>query len=255
MLSVSLTQQVSLLQMYRTMLGGMQELWLEALQLCADPLRQPLVFHCTAGRDRTGLLAMLILHVCGATEAEILDDYVLSKCLAPAEGLYAKPFGFSEGQVAHFEEQGFPATQDATDEMLGKIERSDMESVLRWVEAEWGGLDGYLDAIGFDAAQRAALREACAEEPTEGPEAAAAGKPLTGFGPTEGAPAFGKEWAELSPRERRACRTLGWSEESWEEGDESPLEQAWEGLSRRQQTAATVLGYDEEDFEGPAARL
>lgn len=30
------------------------------------------------GKDRTGLIAMLVLHVLGASDEEILDDYVLS---------------------------------------------------------------------------------------------------------------------------------------------------------------------------------
>ena len=30
---------------------------------------------CKAGKDRTGLLAMLLLHVGGASEEEIVEDY------------------------------------------------------------------------------------------------------------------------------------------------------------------------------------
>ncbi len=36
------------------------------------------LFHCTAGKDRTGLMAMLILKAFGATKEVILDDYMLS---------------------------------------------------------------------------------------------------------------------------------------------------------------------------------
>lgn len=36
------------------------------------------MFYCKAGKDRTGLLAMLLLTVAGATDEQILVDYVKS---------------------------------------------------------------------------------------------------------------------------------------------------------------------------------
>jgi protein-tyrosine phosphatase len=38
----------------------------------------PLVFHCTAGKDRTGLAAVLILFALGVSMATIQDDYLLT---------------------------------------------------------------------------------------------------------------------------------------------------------------------------------
>lgn len=37
--------------------------------------RQPCLFFCKLGKDRTGLMAALVLSVCGATEEEIVADY------------------------------------------------------------------------------------------------------------------------------------------------------------------------------------
>lgn len=50
----------------------------EALCLAADPERAPLVFHCAAGKDRTGVLAALILELCGVPRDVIVADYVLT---------------------------------------------------------------------------------------------------------------------------------------------------------------------------------
>jgi protein-tyrosine phosphatase len=36
---------------------------------------EPIMFYCKAGKDRTGLLAMLILSVCEVPDDQILDDY------------------------------------------------------------------------------------------------------------------------------------------------------------------------------------
>ena len=36
---------------------------------------KPVLFFCKAGKDRTGLVAALLLSVCGASEEEIIQDY------------------------------------------------------------------------------------------------------------------------------------------------------------------------------------
>jgi hypothetical protein len=160
-------EQLDMSIIYRTFMSGLPALWCKALQLCASPENHPLVFHCSAGRDRTGVLAMLILHMCGATREEILADYVLSKCLAPSEGLYDTPFGFSDAQSAYFEAQGFPVDDkrvNATEVMLGQIDPADMATTMAWLASEYGSIEGYLDAIGFDSKQRERLKQVLAAE-------------------------------------------------------------------------------------------
>jgi protein-tyrosine phosphatase len=46
--------------------------------LLADPENTPLLFHCTAGKDRTGLAAALLLHALGADIETIFVDYLFS---------------------------------------------------------------------------------------------------------------------------------------------------------------------------------
>jgi protein-tyrosine phosphatase len=50
----------------------------EALRLIADPECSPLVMHCFAGKDRTGVLSALTLSLLGVHEQEIALDYALS---------------------------------------------------------------------------------------------------------------------------------------------------------------------------------
>jgi protein-tyrosine phosphatase len=44
----------------------------------ADPANHPMVFHCTAGKDRTGLMAMLLLGALGVADQDIVVDYELT---------------------------------------------------------------------------------------------------------------------------------------------------------------------------------
>lgn len=46
---------------------------------------KPLAFHCTAGKDRTGVAAALILLSLGATEETVMEDYLLSNMYRKAE--------------------------------------------------------------------------------------------------------------------------------------------------------------------------
>jgi protein-tyrosine phosphatase len=42
---------------------------------------EPLLFHCTAGKDRTGLAAALILSALGVSQSDIWHDYLLTNQL------------------------------------------------------------------------------------------------------------------------------------------------------------------------------
>jgi hypothetical protein len=50
----------------------------EALTLLGDSDRYPLVFHCAAGKDRTGVLAALVLELVGVDREVIVADYVIT---------------------------------------------------------------------------------------------------------------------------------------------------------------------------------
>lgn len=43
------------------------------------------LFHCTAGKDRTGVIAMIILHILGVPKEEILKDYLLTNKITKRE--------------------------------------------------------------------------------------------------------------------------------------------------------------------------
>ncbi len=50
----------------------------QAIHLLATPGSLPAVFHCSAGKDRTGVLAAVVLGCLGVPDAVIIDDYALS---------------------------------------------------------------------------------------------------------------------------------------------------------------------------------
>src|SRR6266851_4079465 len=51
----------------------------DVVALLADRCTLPAVFHCTAGKDRTGIVAALVLDVLGVPDEEIAADYALTE--------------------------------------------------------------------------------------------------------------------------------------------------------------------------------
>jgi protein-tyrosine phosphatase len=55
-----------------------------ALRLIADPANRPVVVHCTAGKDRTGIVVAMLLDILGVDHEAIVADYhVTSGNMAP----------------------------------------------------------------------------------------------------------------------------------------------------------------------------
>jgi protein-tyrosine phosphatase len=63
---------------YQQMLEDAAPQIVGALSALAAPDARPAVFHCTAGKDRTGLLSALVLSLLGVPEDTVVADYALS---------------------------------------------------------------------------------------------------------------------------------------------------------------------------------
>jgi protein-tyrosine phosphatase len=65
-------------EMNRMILDHRQEQIVKIFRALFAPGALPGLFHCTAGKDRTGLIAALILGAVGVPDETIVEDYVLS---------------------------------------------------------------------------------------------------------------------------------------------------------------------------------
>jgi protein-tyrosine phosphatase len=105
----------------------------------------PLAFHCTAGKDRTGVAAALLLTALGVPRATIVDDYLLSnRHMAP---MPAHPTGFWA-----------KLSPEAARTFAG-VDRRYIDAVFAVTDRHPGGTMGYLrDELGLDAGKIAKLR-------------------------------------------------------------------------------------------------
>ncbi|WP_299087312.1 tyrosine-protein phosphatase [uncultured Microbacterium sp.] len=77
------THDVSLAEMYRGLIDDAAERIVEVVRaVLAD---QPVLVHCTVGKDRTGVAVALILAAVGVDEEAVIADYARTETLLPAE--------------------------------------------------------------------------------------------------------------------------------------------------------------------------
>jgi protein-tyrosine phosphatase len=108
---------------------------------------EPAVFHCTAGKDRTGLAAALILEALGVSRSDILQDYLLTN------QLYRHPIP---------ENSKTPAEALA---VLWTVQTGFLEAAWDSIDRLHGGLDAYLrDRLRVSDKARDVLRHRYLEQ-------------------------------------------------------------------------------------------
>jgi protein-tyrosine phosphatase len=100
----------------------------------------PLVFHCTAGKDRTGFAAALILLALGVPRPVVMQDYLLTN------DLFRMPIATPA-----------QAPQEVLD-VLWRVQADFLDAALLVVEADYGGVPQYLQqALGLGPTEQERL--------------------------------------------------------------------------------------------------
>lgn len=106
----------------------------------------PQVFHCTAGKDRTGFAAALLLSALGVDRATIEHDYLLTNQLYKRD--------------ARLEGQGHPHVM----KVLWQVQPEFLHAAFEAVDAQHGGMADYLHgAIGLSPQELAELQRTLLE--------------------------------------------------------------------------------------------
>lgn len=111
----------------------------------------PVLIHCAAGKDRTGLLAALTHHTLGVSDADAIEDYLLTNHAARIER--------RAPEVAQRLAEAFGRVpSDAAVRTFLGVEPEYLERAFAVIRARYGSLDAYLEqALGVDANRREAV--------------------------------------------------------------------------------------------------
>lgn len=119
----------------RVMIDGNAHVIGEIFQRLADPAQTPALIHCTAGKDRTGLVVALLLLTLGVPEETVVADYTLSNLFYAhfradivADLKQIAPWGVSMDDL-----------QD-----LYLVKAKTLQNALDHLQQKYGSLDNYL---------------------------------------------------------------------------------------------------------------
>ncbi len=125
------------------------------LKLLANEESHPVALYCTAGKDRTGLIVMLLFHVLGASDAEIRADYILS------DSAY-RDIADDDATVMSLKQQ------DIDSSVFLRAPAHVVTDTLGYLRFKGGGsINAYLDRNGFDVSWRNKLRKAFLKDPRD----------------------------------------------------------------------------------------
>jgi protein-tyrosine phosphatase len=123
-----------------------------AIELLADPDNLPLLIHCHAGKDRTGLVVAILLDLLGASTEAIVDEYELTSAMRSHRRGEVEPTLVGHGTEWDRVSAMFIAPAEA------------LEMALRWIDERYGSVGGYLaDAGGLPAEAIDRLRRTLVE--------------------------------------------------------------------------------------------
>jgi protein-tyrosine phosphatase len=138
-----------MIELYQRFVHGaeVRAVFAVAARLVANPQELPLLFHCTAGKDRTGWLAAIILTALGVDRGTVMSDYLRTTELNATGRDY-----MITTLSARVEEPEIILP-------LLEARREYLEAAFAEADLRYGGMDGYLrDGLGLDDSVLAALR-------------------------------------------------------------------------------------------------
>lgn len=140
-------EDISLPAMYRALVDGSADRIIAAARaVIAD---QPVLVHCTVGKDRTGVTIALLLAAAGVDEDAVVSDYARTETLLPRER--------NARVVAHLRRM-HPEARHLED-LATRSPAPVMRGVLEDVSARFGSAADYLRAGGMADDELRALRD------------------------------------------------------------------------------------------------
>lgn len=131
---------ITLPSMYESIVVQHGEVVVSALRLIASPESGHVLVHCTAGKDRTGIVVALALRAVGVAPDVVVADYARSESNLAGEWL--------EAMIALTSRFGIADTPQLRG-IMGSTPASVMEGLLALIDEKYGSVTDYLLAQGF----------------------------------------------------------------------------------------------------------
>ena len=134
---------------YEKMVIGARDMFCRLVTSLTEPdvMATPSLFHCTGGKDRTGIAGVLVLELAGVDRATAIDDFLLTNVYRTPDRLAAIR--------SQLDQVGIPVAGALP--IIG-VTRSAVEHALHVIDTRYGGVESYLTGGGVDPGARDRLR-------------------------------------------------------------------------------------------------
>lgn len=108
---------------------------------CIAEAEEGVIFNCTAGKDRTGIVSTVLLKLCGVSDEDIIENYMITKaCITE--------------RFKHLHEK-FPDM----DMNIVIPNENNMITLFKFLKDKFGSVEGYLKNIGLTTEQIHKIKE------------------------------------------------------------------------------------------------
>ena len=119
----------------------MRKIFQELLALKDD---EALIYHCSMGKDRTGMVSVIVLMALGLDDREIMRDYLFSRS-------YSRDWNEAD-------------ENDRLGRQIAKmnqtqVSQSSFYGITETIRQMWGGFDRYFASLGFSQEDLERLRD------------------------------------------------------------------------------------------------
>jgi len=117
----------------------------------------PILVHCTAGKDRTGVAMAVLLTTLGVPRQTVVEDYALTEKLVPAPAAAAQHPVPVDGRTAP--PSPFAQLPVESREVLWRSDPAYISAALDSIDREYGSVDNYVEReLGVSKSEVSALR-------------------------------------------------------------------------------------------------
>lgn len=138
-------------EQYLAMAEGAKEWAVDVLSIAAENPGTRL-YHCTTGKDRTGMLTALLLSIAGVSQDDIIADYCVSQ-------VYMRPvyLELMELMPPLYDEEGKPL-RPTIDSPFFQTAPENMRTLLDHLNETYGSVEGYIRRCGVSGDTVARIR-------------------------------------------------------------------------------------------------
>ena len=120
--------------------------WIKAVLEKLEKTGGAALFHCTTGKDRTGIITAMLLGLCGVSESDIVADYCVSQ-------VYLEPVYPRLEKLM----PPIPGRGGVDRSFMGTLPES-MSQLLGYLNESFGGVRGYLESCSLTEETLESLR-------------------------------------------------------------------------------------------------